>query len=167
LSNQSNQHARVVRIGLSLCCAVAATALAIGLAACGDSGSSQEEIDQAKQAGAAHAREQIRIKQIQHELRALRHGNGGRPPTPVPGSGSASSAGSGGASTCGGELSVNSVTTCPFAENVESAYFAEIGSGSGTVYVYSPVTNQTYAMYCTAGSPHECTGGHDAAVYFP
>jgi hypothetical protein len=68
--------------------------------------------------------------------------------------------------SCGGELEVNSDTTCPFAENVEDDYFAEIGSGSGSIEAYSPVTETFYVMYCTA-SPHECTGGHNAAVYFP
>ena len=68
---------------------------------------------------------------------------------------------------CGGALSANEHTTCGFAENVEDAYYSEIGSGSGVVYAFSPTTNQEYSMYCTAGSPHECTGGNDAAVYFP
>lgn len=137
----------------------------LGLAACGDSGASQEELNQAKRAGAAHAREQGRIKQIQHEIRKLRHGQDGAPVPPP--SGSSSSYSSGGNSSCGGELSVGPNTTCPFAENVEAAYFAEIGSGSGTVIAYSPVTEKTYSMYCTAGTPHVCTGGNDASVYFP
>jgi hypothetical protein len=153
--------------GLGLCCVATAAILSLSLTACGDSGPSQEELNQAKRAGAAHAREQTRIKQIQHELQALRHGNGGGSPPPASTGGSGSSSGSGGSSTCGGELSVNSVTTCPFAENVQSAYYEEVGSGSGTVYAYSPVTERDYAMYCTPGSPHECTGGNDAAVYFP
>lgn len=68
--------------------------------------------------------------------------------------------------SCGGELSVNSYTSCPFAANVEEAYFSEIGSGPGEVVAYSPVTDRTYVMSCT-GSHHECTGGDDAAVYFP
>lgn len=137
----------------------------MGLASCGDSGASQEELNQAKRAGAAHAREQTRIKQIQHELRKLRQGKGGTP-VPLP-SGSGSGSTSGGGSTCGGELTVGPSTTCPFAENVEAAYFDEIGSGSGTVLAYSPVTEKTYSMYCTAGTPHVCTGGNEASVYFP
>jgi hypothetical protein len=137
--------------------------LAAVVSACGASGASQEELSEAKQAGAAHAREQDRIKQIQHELRALRHGEGGGSAHSSEGAGSSS----GGSSSCGGDLSVNSVTTCPFAENVQSAYYDEVGSGSGAVYAYSPSTGQGYSMYCTAGTPHECTGGNDAAVYFP
>jgi hypothetical protein len=140
---------------------------ASSLVACGDSGASQEELNQAKRAGAAHAREQTRIKQIQHELRKLRQGQGGAPAPGSSGSGSGSSYSSGGSSSCGGELSVGPNTTCPFAENVEAAYFAEVGSGSGTVIAYSPVTEKTYSMYCTAGTPHVCTGGNEASVYFP
>jgi hypothetical protein len=29
------------------------------------------------------------------------------------------------------------------------------------------VTNRSYNMYCTGTSPHVCTGGNNAAVYFP
>ncbi len=61
---------------------------------------------------------------------------------------------------------MNSDTSCPFAAAVENAYFAEVGSGPGTVVAYSPVTEKTYEMSCS-GSPHECTGGDHAAVYFP
>jgi hypothetical protein len=35
------------------------------------------------------------------------------------------------------------------------------------VSAYSPTTQQSYAMSCTAGEPHVCTGGNNAAVYFP
>jgi len=76
-------------------------------------------------------------------------------------------------SNCGGDaasggISVNSVTSCPFAENVESAWNSSGDSGSGTVAVYSPVTDQTYTMYCTPSdtSYEVCTGGNDAYVEF-
>lgn len=67
-------------------------------------------------------------------------------------------------SDCGGGLSVGPNTSCPFAENVQAEYNR---SGPGWIDVYSPVTGRTYRMYCTSGSPHVCTGGNDAAVYFP
>ena len=54
-----------------------------------------------------------------------------------------------------------------FAANVEADYYSEVGSGSGSVYSYSPTTGRYYTMYCSSGSPHECTGGNDASVYFP
>jgi heat shock protein HslJ len=65
---------------------------------------------------------------------------------------------------CGGGLAVGPDTTCPFAENVRSAYD---NTGPGTVMAYSPVTNRTYAMTCSAGSPVVCSGGDNATVYIP
>lgn len=65
---------------------------------------------------------------------------------------------------CGNGLSVGPSTSCSFAENVRAAYDR---SGPGTVTAFSPVTGRTYTMYCTSGSPHVCTGGDGAAVYFP
>ncbi len=70
----------------------------------------------------------------------------------------------GGDSNCGDGLSVGPNTTCAFAENVRSAYDAE---GPGSVTAYSPVTNRSYVMSCSGGSPVECTGANDASVYFP
>jgi hypothetical protein len=143
--------------------------LGFALAGCGDSGASSEELEAARKEGAVKAHQAERIREIQKELKALRkNGGSGKAAAAAAGSpapeGGSSSSGSG---NCGGALSANSVTTCGFAENVEEAYYAEIGSGSGTVIAYSPTTGETYSMYCTAGSPHECTGGNDAAVYFP
>ena len=71
---------------------------------------------------------------------------------------------SGGQTPCGGSLAVGPHTTCAFAENVRSQYNAD---GPGTVEVYSPVTEKTYAMSCSSGAPVVCTGGNDASVYFP
>jgi Glucodextranase, domain B len=67
------------------------------------------------------------------------------------------------ATNCGGGLTAGAHTSCPFAENVRAAYES---SGSGILDVYSPTTGQTYRMYCTSGSPHVCTGGNGASVYF-
>lgn len=142
--------------------------LALAWSGCGDSGASQEELEAARKQGAAKARQQAKIGQIEKELRALRKGRGGSSGAPAPGTSPApEGSGSSASGNCGGSLSANEVTTCGFAERVEDAYYEEIGSGAGTVYAYSPTTGQTYSMYCTAGSPHECTGGNNAAVYFP
>jgi hypothetical protein len=67
------------------------------------------------------------------------------------------------ATNCGGGLTAGAHTSCPFAENVRAAFES---SGSGVLDVYSPTTGQTYRMYCTSGSPHVCTGGNGASVYF-
>jgi hypothetical protein len=135
--------------------------------ACGSSGASQDELSEARKEGAQETQQQMKLRHIEKELHSLkRHGaaagqNPNRPtgePAPAP---------SGGTTSCGGSLSVGPDTTCGFAANVEADYYSEIGSGAGTVYSYSPTTERWYTMYCTAGSPHECTGGHNASVYFP
>jgi hypothetical protein len=69
-----------------------------------------------------------------------------------------------GLSRCAGDLVVGPNTSCAFASNVQAEYYAR---GPGWISVYSPATDRTYSMYCTASSPHACTGGNDAAVYFP
>jgi len=65
-----------------------------------------------------------------------------------------------------GGVSVNADTSCPFAENVESAWEA---SGDGSVTAYSPVTGLDYTMYCSdTGTGYVlCTGGNNASVEFP
>jgi serine/threonine protein kinase len=67
--------------------------------------------------------------------------------------------------SCGGDLSVGPVTSCPFGQAVESAYDSSSG-GTTDVRAYSPVTNQWYVMHCTGGTPHVCSGGNHATVYF-
>jgi hypothetical protein len=153
------------RIVPSLGTAFAVTLSSIGLLACGgSSGSSQEEINQARREGASEARQQAKIEKIEGQLKALKHGQAnGTTTTPSGGSGSSAS----GPASCGGDVSVGTATTCEFAHNVEAEYRTAIGSGSGTVYAYSPTKERTYAMYCTAGEPHICTGGNEASVYFP
>jgi serine/threonine protein kinase len=71
-----------------------------------------------------------------------------------------------GSESCTGssELWVNQYTSCPFAENTQSAY-AE-ANGSKHISVYSPVTGKTYSMACRGTSLITCKGGNNAAVYF-
>ena len=66
--------------------------------------------------------------------------------------------------TCGGDLVVGPNTSCAFAENVRAEY---LRSGPGWINVFSPTTGRSYDMFCTGSSPHVCTGGNNAAVYFP
>jgi hypothetical protein len=147
--------------------AAALAVLALSFAACGSSGASQEELDRARREGIAKARQQAKIEGIEKQLKSLKKNghapNAANPTAPPSGSVPSSS----GSTSCGGSLSVGANTTCGFAANVEADYYAEIGSGSGTVYSYSPTTGQYYSMYCSAGAPHVCTGGNDASVYFP
>lgn len=154
----------MVRCAVYVCGVFALSAM---LTACGSSSTSQDELDRARTEGEAQAQQQAKIEGVEKQLKSLRHGRGENQPNTPDSNTSGSYSSTGGSSNCGGGLSVGPNTTCAFAENVESNYFSEIGSGSGTVVSYSPVTNKTYSMYCTAGEPHECTGGNNASVYFP
>lgn len=66
--------------------------------------------------------------------------------------------------SCGSGLWVNTVTSCPFAENTRSAY-AE-ANGARSIEVYSPVTGKTYGMNCDGSGTVACRGGNNATVYF-
>lgn len=163
----SSKRSRTCRIAVVAVLALTVTA---GLAACGggdDAGS--EEIAKAEKRGRHYRMEQERKRRIERELKELRkerNGGSGPPnqtpaPTPTPAPAPESSR-----TSCGGSLSVGPDTTCAFAENVRYEYESEIGSGSGTVYAYSPANDELYEMYCT-GSPHECSGAINATVFFP
>ena len=65
---------------------------------------------------------------------------------------------------CGSGVSVNSVTSCSFAEIVAQEW-RDNGGGSITIEAWSPVTQRSYVMRCTAGVPTVCRGGDNAAVY--
>lgn len=158
------------RLGQVAVVGVLGLATAFGLAACGGGGASQEEIAKAERHGRVYRMEQERKRRIEKELKELRkeqknavHTVPNPPPTttstPAPPAESSHS-------SCGGSLSVGPDTTCEFAENVRAEYESEIGSGSGTVYAYSPANNEFYEMFCTS-APHECSGAIDATVYFP
>jgi hypothetical protein len=161
----------VVAVAIALC--------AVALSACGgaETTTNAAVMSPGWRQGAAHVHREVRLRHLEARLQRIDHRRGHAKLIPVPYYPSAApSSGDGTYYTpapvpstggnCGGELSVNSHTTCPFAENVEQAYYAEVGSGSGVVVAYSPAMERDYTMNCS-GSPHECTGGDDAAVYFP
>lgn len=78
-------------------------------------------------------------------------------------SGGSTSGGSSGTTNCGGGVSVNSVTSCSFADNVAQAY--RDSGGASTVDAYSPKTGQVYTMTCTdQGITTVCRGGNNAVV---
>ena len=66
------------------------------------------------------------------------------------------------AETCGDGLSVNSVTSCPFARAVRDEY--ESTNGASVIEVFSPVTQRSYTMSCSGGVPTVCRGGNGAVV---
>jgi hypothetical protein len=65
---------------------------------------------------------------------------------------------------CSGEIQVSPNTTCPFAENVFTAY-----ARAGTyLKAQSPSTGRSYEMRCYSDPASVyCTGGNDAFVAFP
>ena len=155
--------------------ALCAVSSLLALSGCGESEADQrlrqaEEVQRATQEAAREARLEERERQqrrdqarLEREIERLKRdrgsagaptGSGGAPPPPPSASAS-----------CGGGLSVGPNTSCSFARNVRSAYFES--GGSSRVTVYSPTTGRNYVMSCSGGSPHVCTGGNNASVYFP
>ncbi len=148
----------VKKLGLLACCLI----LVLPAGACGgDDSSDGDEAREAREQGRREGRSEQRLRELERELRERkregdRSGGGGAGPAPP--------ASSGGSRDCGGDLSANSNTSCDFARIVKETYQK---SGQATFEALSPVTGKTYTMSCTGGSPHVCTGGNNAAVYFP
>ena len=150
------------RLALIIC----AVALVVPISACGGDSASDEEIEEARQEGQREGRNEQRLDELEQELRKRererRRGggtdDGNNPPPPPPGGGSR------GSRDCGGDLSANSNTSCDITRIVKETYQK---SGQSSFEAYNPVNRETYRMSCTSGSPHVCTGGNNAAVYFP
>jgi hypothetical protein len=159
--------------------------LAVGVTACGGGGSNTNQIAEAEEHGEEKKEEEEKEARIEAEIRqlkaerqheknkALRKLKQEQKPNSSGSSGSNQSPSPPPSTTpeperfsCGGSLTTGPDVTCDFARNVESAYYEEIGDGSGTVYAYSSANNEVYEMYCSA-APHECSGAISAQVYFP
>jgi hypothetical protein len=80
-------------------------------------------------------------------------------------------AGTAQAQDCGDRVSAGPDTSCAFAQNVREHYVPFEREGSVVIHVYSPVTQETYAMNCvTVGTTDNyvtCRGGDNAEVSFP
>ena len=167
-----------MRTRLLLTIALLASAPVLGACGGGNDSSNQAKIDAARAQGAAAERaaqkrrdaEQAQ-KKLSQEVKKLqkqvKKGSAGGAAGGAAANGSSSSGSGGGAgagSSCGGNLSVGSNTSCAFGVLVMRAYFQN-GGGSGAVSAYSPVTQRTYTMTCTAGAPTVCRGGNNATVY--
>jgi hypothetical protein len=78
-----------------------------------------------------------------------------------------------GLKACGRGISVNAVTTCPFAANVFKGYVRDYRiAGKQTdvqVEAFSPITSRAYSMDCFFAGRQvvACTGGKKAFVTFP
>jgi hypothetical protein len=145
----------------------------IALSGCGDNADEKrlqrEEIDRAKREAAHQARVEERQRQetreLKQEIAKLKRAKKNSSTTPATGS-PPSVPRVAGTTSCGGDLFVGANTSCPFARNVRDAY-ASSGGGNTNVTAFSPATGRSYVMYCTGGSPHVCTGGNNASLYFP
>ncbi len=79
----------------------------------------------------------------------------------------------GGLIPCDQNISVDSVTSCPFADNVFRAYVRSYRfngkQANIQVEAFSPVTHRPYSMDCflTGRQTVDCTGGRKAFVTFP
>jgi hypothetical protein len=70
--------------------------------------------------------------------------------------------------SCGGNLSANPHTSCPFAQAVYRTVAINNGSAQGTYSVYSSVTGRSYSMTCGFEQTEiVCRGGSDAVVVWP
>lgn len=136
----------------------------------GCGGASDAELQGAKQEGAKEARQAEKLKEIQQGIAALKRerskGNFQQIPPPPASTGSTYS-GSGPAKTCANGVGASSATSCEFAFNVAGEYGSNPGATS--ISAFSPVTEQVYAMTCSAwsGGGTVCRGGNDAAVFIP
>lgn len=163
-----------------------ALGVAILLTAC--SGASQEELDRAREAGASEAAsraaEEQRTQELQDEVDRLKQESrqnkidarqaerrAARAERQAARNGGNSSGGGGGsvssATACGDGVYAGANTSCAFAMNVVGEYGSN--PGASTITAYSPVTGQYYTMSCgtSTNGGHVCTGGNNAAVYFP
>lgn len=162
--------------------AVSVVVLCSALGACGQV--SRASVEAAREAGRSQgaAQEKDRaekeslerdvadLKEEQEELQRQVQARAGA--TPAAGGGktagggtSAGSAGTGsGAHTCGSGVSVNSATSCSFADNVAGDWRSN-GGGSSSFQSWSPVTQRWYVMRCVSGMPTVCRGGNNAVVF--
>ena len=156
---------------LSISAGLSVVVLAGGLAGCGGGSSkpSDDQLAQARREGrnAERQREnEQKTRDLQKQLDDLKKQNAkkassGKTRTVTVSGGGQSSAPPPSSGNCGGGLSVNSVTSCAFAQNVRSVY-----DGTGRYVIHSPTTGKDYFMDCSGGSPTICTGGNNAYVSF-
>jgi hypothetical protein len=57
-------------------------------------------------------------------------------------------------------------TSCPFAQNVFYEFWRAVQNGDDAIRAYSPVTQRSYEMDCSAGATVVCRGGDGSDVRF-
>lgn len=166
---------------------VSGLGLVAALVLTGCIGATQEELDKAREAGASEAAsqaaEQQRTQELQDEVERLKQEaqqnkaearqaerraiRAERQAAKNGGTNGGSTSGSTTATACGDGVYAGANTSCAFAMNVVGEYGSN--PGASTIRAYSPVTGQFYTLSCgtAANGGHVCTGGNNAAVYFP
>jgi hypothetical protein len=136
--------------------------LAAASAAGRSQGAAQQQAEASKQAEAAKQR------QLESDVAALKSklaANSSSSASSVSsGSGGSGSSTGSGTRDCGLGVSVNSVTTCSFAQIVVEAW-RQSGGGYASFQAWSPATQRFYLMRCSPGLTTICRGGNNAAVY--
>jgi hypothetical protein len=135
----------------------------------GSSLSGNDNLTSWAQGAARHARaEQVARQRAARRAAARRAATPAPTTTAVPASPPATSSPSSG-TDCGDGLTAGPATSCPFAQNVRTAWEATPGE-TNTVSAWSPVTNQWYTMSCgpqDSGDGILCTGvGADNSVWW-
>jgi hypothetical protein len=133
------------------------SAMLVGCGGGGDDNISSQDVQQAAAAAVKKAQQQQKLKDLEKQVNELKKSQSGETAATGP-----SSSSSGGSTDCGNGISVNSNTSCAFAQYVAEGYRA---TGDSVIRAYSPVTDDTYAMTCSGSNPTVCRGGNDAAVY--
>jgi len=174
-----------MRPGQAVCRPVVVLAIGVSLLLSGCAKTSQADLDKAKAAGASEEAAKLKQKTLEEEqarlaaeIKRLQAEAAKSASAAASAKATATQTVQGGTvqggtvqggtvtkgTSCGGNLSVGANTTCAFAVNVRSAFYAA-GGGNVSVEVYSPVTGKYYTMYCVAGVPTVCRGGNNAVVY--
>jgi len=108
-------------------------ALCLGLAGCGSSEPSAEEVRQEHET-AKEAREGRESHEVAQELKTGDYVH------------------------CGRKVYASRRSLCTFARNVELSYYTEIVAGQGKPIGYHPPAKQDYRVLCSGTVPHRCTG---------
>jgi hypothetical protein len=166
---------RAALAGAVLCSGIG---MGVVLAGCGGSGDEHDRSVASQAAAQALAQERqrqedaaqrARLRRLKRKLAHEKGNDAQKAASAAAGAGGGSSGGSGssgggGSKDCGSGVTANAAATCSFALNVADEYRAS--GGASKINVYSPVTKQTYTMFCTGASTTTCTGGNNAVVTF-
>jgi hypothetical protein len=144
--------------------------LSFVLAACGDEGISEAELERQRSDAAQNARQEAEIEELREELRAQKQRDSSAPSqaatgavAPAPATTAAGSIPAD-ARYCGSAYGAGSAS-CPFVENVSDDYYAN--GQSSSFESYSPTTGLTYTVTCNGFDPAVCTAGRAAVIYIP